>query len=193
MRKFNWLAVAILTVTFAGCASKPDKPEVPPCAFPDDGATPAPDWVCGAPYKDLKIFAVGSYEKTGAGFDFQKTMAAASARDFLARQARVQVQNMVKRYAETTGSGDAETIDRVNSSISKQITKEDLSGTRIYITRTNPATKTLYVLVGMDAALSQEFAKQQLRSSMNNEKALWQKFQAKKSFDEMAEEMSKLQ
>ncbi len=192
MRKSNLLVIGLISLGLAACASKPPKQEVAECSFPDDGATPAPVWVCGADYKDVKISAVGSYEKTKAGYDFQKTMAAASARDFLARQMKVTVENMVKRYAETTGAADAETVDRVNSSVSKQITKEEMSGSKIVITATNPKTKVLYVLVGLDAKLAQDLAKHAIQTSMNNEQALWQKFQAKKSFDELADEMSKI-
>ncbi len=190
MKKLNLLLIGLFTLGLAACATDPNKELA--CVFPDDGVTRAPDWVCGGPHKDLKISGVGSHEKTKAGFEFQKTMATAVARDVIASQARLQVQGMVKRYAETTGSGDTETVDRVNASISKQITKEELRGTRIYTTRVNPNTKTLFVLVGMDPKLAQEFVKQQLKTSMKNERALWQKIEAKKSFDELAEEMSKL-
>ena len=193
MKSYTLSLVAALSLALVGCGSAPPKQQVADCAFPDDGLTAAPAWVCGAPYKDLKIAAVGSYEKTGAGIDFQRTMAEASARDVLARQIRVTVQNMVKRYAETTGTGDAETVDRVNSSVSKQITNEELAGSKVYIQAVNAKTKTLFVLVGLDAQLAQDLAKHAVQTSMNKERALWQKLQAKKSFDEMAQEISKMQ
>lgn len=195
MKKLIWFIASLVLFSLGGCASGPSeqaKPQanVQACVFPDDGTTLAPDWVCGAPYKNLKIFAVGSYERTKAGYEFQRTMAAAVARDKLAREARVRVEGMVKRYAETTGAGDTETVDRVDAAISKQITKEDLRGTRVYTIRTNPNTKTLYVLVGMDDKLAQEFARHQLETSMRNDRAIWQKLQAKKSFDELAKEIA---
>ena len=191
MSKSKLLLITLLAVGLSACGKKA-KEEVAECYFQDDGVTPAPAWVCGAPYKDIKIFAVGSHPKTGAGPDFQKTMAAASARDQLARQMKVTVQNMVKRFASTTGAADSETVDQVNESVSKQITKEELSGSKVYITALNPNTKALFVFVGLDAQLAQELAKHAVQTSMNNEKALWQKFQAKKSFDELADEISKL-
>lgn len=184
------MVMGILTIT--ACANKKDQAfAIADCVFPDDGKTEAPLWVCGAPFPNVDVSAVGSYEKTGAGIDFQKTMAIASARDFLARQFSVTVQGMVKQYAETTGAGDAETVDKVNSSVSKQITNETLTGSKMYISRVNPETRTLYVLVGMDDKIMKETAKQALATSMNNDNALWQQFKAKMSFEELAAEIAK--
>ncbi len=47
----------------------------------------------------------------------------------------------------------------------------------------------MVVLVGLDADTVNQLAEEALKTSMNNEKALWQKFQSQKSFDEMREEM----
>lgn len=199
-RIFNLVTAGLVgSVLLIGCGGSPKKEDAPApmpvadCVFPDDGVTPAPEWVCGAPYKEYKVTAVGSYEKTGAGIDFQKTMAAASARDFLAAQMKVTVQGMVKRFTETTGAGDAETVDRVNSSVSKQITNEKLVGSRVLMTRVNPKTKTLFAIVGLDDEMIKAIAKNALQTSMNNDQAMWQQFRAKKNFDELAEEISKMQ
>ena len=48
------------------------------------------------------------------------------------------------------------------------------------------------VVVGLDSDTVNTLAKEALKASMNNERALWQKFQAEKSFEEMAQEMAKL-
>ena len=186
------MALAVALVSACGSNEKQPEPSaVADCVFPDDGKTPAPLWVCGAPFQDVKISAVGSYEKPGAGIDFQRTMATASARDFLASQMKVQVQGMIKRFTETTGAGDSETVDRLNTSVSKQITNETLTGSKVYITRANPTTGALYVLVGLDENLMREAAKHALNTSMKNDNALWQQFRAKQNFDELADEIAK--
>ena len=100
---------------------------------------------------------------------------------------------MIKRYAETTGSGDSETVDKVNVSVSKLITSETLVGSRIFRSLANPNTKVLYVLTGFDAAAMQNNVQDAVKTSMRNNQALWQKFQAQKAQDELAAEISKME
>jgi uncharacterized protein YeaO (DUF488 family) len=104
---------------------------------------------------------------------------------------QVQVRNMIKQYAETTGAADSETVDKVNTSVTKQITNENLVGTKILKTRTSPKG-TLYVLIGMDEKNVMASAQKALRTSMNNDEALWQQFKAQKGQDELAAEISKM-
>jgi hypothetical protein len=92
---------------------------------------------------------------------------------------------MVKQYAETTGAADSETVDKVNTSVTKQITDQTLMGTKIYKTRTSP-NGALYVLLGMDATAMAEATQNALRTSMGNDAALWQQFKAQKAQDELA-------
>ncbi|HED34798.1 MAG TPA: hypothetical protein ENJ08_11435 [Gammaproteobacteria bacterium] len=98
---------------------------------------------------------------------------------------------MVKQYVETTGAADSETVDKVLTSVSKQITNETLIGTKVFKTRTSP-TGTLYVLVGMNASSVEEASKTALKTSMNNERALWQQFKAQKGQDELAADIAKM-
>ncbi len=183
------LMVALVVAGLAGCASAP-KQEVADCTFPGTNDA-APGWICDEPVEGLTVSAVGSATKSAAGPGFMKQMAAADARVQLAQNMKVQVRNMIKQFVETTGAADAETVDRVNTSVSKLITDETLTGTRIYKSRTAP-DGTLFVLVGLDANAVQAVAEHAIKTSMNNERALWQKFQAKKAQDELAEEISKM-
>jgi hypothetical protein len=76
-------------------------------------------------------------------------------------------------------------VDKVNTSVSKQITNETLVGTKVLKTRVGTNGK-MYVLVGLDAASVSKLTEAAVKTSMNNDRALWQKFQAGKSQDEMA-------
>jgi len=116
-------------------------------------------------------------------------MAATDARVQLAQNMKVEVRNMIKQYVEATGAGDQETVDKVNTSVTKQITSQTLVGTRIYKSRTSP-NGTLYVLLGMDPNAVKVAAENALKTSMNNERALWQQFKAKKGQDELAAEIA---
>jgi hypothetical protein len=50
----------------------------------------------------------------------------------------------------------------------------------------------MYVLVGLDPKVAKEAAEKVLKTSMNNERALWQQFKASKSQDELAAEIAKM-
>jgi len=177
----------LLAILLIGCSGK----GVQECVFPDSQDDEAPGWVCDFPVEGIEVSAVGSAEHSGAGHDFMKQMAATSARVQLAQRMRVQVQNMIKQFAETTGAADSETVDKVNTSVTKQITDESLVGTKIVRTRKSPAG-ALYVLVGFDTNGLEAMTKAAIKTSMNNEKALWQKFQAQKGQDELAADIAKM-
>jgi len=192
MNKVAYLIAGVaVTTLLTGCGGD-KKEEVADCVFPDAPGSAAPGWVCDEPVKSLEVSAVGSAAKSGAGHDFMKTMASTAARVQLAQNMKVQVRNMVKQYIETTGSADSETVDKVMTSVTKQITNETLVGTKIYKTRTSP-NGNLYVLVGMDAASVQQATQKAVKTSMKNERALWQQFKAQKTQDELAAEISKME
>ena len=184
------LMAAALVVT--GCGSKKPKEEADmfaKCTFPDAPTVEAPEWVCGIPVPDYPLSAVGSAQPSAAGFDFMKEQAAASARVQLAQQMEVHVTNMVKQYVETTGQGDAETVDQVRASVSKVITDQSVVGSRIVGTRNSP-NGYMYVIVAVDESAQLMNTQSALRTSMNNDNALWQQFRAEQGFDELAQEIA---
>jgi hypothetical protein len=180
--------VAIVSATvlmLASCSSEEVKEAAADCVFPDAPSAAAPGWICDEPVEGIGVSAVGVAEKSAAGHSFMKSMAATDARVQLAQQMKVHVQNMVKQYAETTGAADTETVDKVNTSVTKQITDESLIGTKIYKTRTSP-NGTLYVLLGMDPNATVTATENALKTSMQNDRALWQQFKAQQGQDELA-------
>lgn len=184
------LFAAAAAVALIGCASTPTPAPVASCVFADGSGQAAPEWVCGAPVDGIDLTAVGYADRSGAGPNFMRQMAATAARVELAQTMRVEVENMVKQYAETTGVADSETVDLVNTSVTRQVTNETLVGSKIIRQMPTPSGG-MVVLVGLDADTVNQLAEQALKTSMNNERALWQKFQAEKSFDELASEIAK--
>jgi len=178
-------AAIVVSLVLSACGSDEVKEDKPNCVFPDAPTTPAPGWICDEPVEGVAVSAVGVAEKSAAGHSFMKNMAQTDARVQLAQSMKVHVQNMVKQYAETTGAADTETVDKVNTSVTKQITDETLVGTKIYKTRTSP-NGALYVLLGMDASVVAAATENALKTSMNNDRALWQQFKAQKGQDELA-------
>ena len=179
------ISVAVMALVLTSCGSDEVKQAEPDCVFPDAPSAAAPGWICDEPVEGIAVSAVGVAEKSAAGHSFMKNMAATDARVQLAQSMKVHVQNMVKQYAETTGAADTETVDKVNTSVTKQITDESLVGTKIYKTRTSP-NGNLYVLLGMDESVAASATQNALRTSMNNDRALWQQFKAQKGQDELA-------
>ena len=176
-------SVSVLTLSACGGGVKE---EMHACVFPDTPSAPAPAWICDEPVEGIVVSAVGTAAKSNAGHSFMKNMAATDARVQLAQSLKVHVQNMVKQYAETTGAADSETVDRVNTSVTKQITDETLVGTRVVKTMVSP-NGMLYALVGIDSAAAAQATADAVRTSMKNENALWQQFKAKVAQDELAE------
>ena len=186
----NVLLCSVLTLGLAACETNPPaKPKVADCVFPGTQDA-APGWICDEPVEGVEVSAVGVAEPSQAGEGFMKQMAQTDARVQLAQRVKVHIANMIKQYAETTGAGKDETVDKVNTSVTKQITDQDLVGTRIYKSRVGTNGK-MYVLVGIDAASASKITEAAVKTSMNNDRALWQKFQAGKAQDEMAADIAK--
>jgi hypothetical protein len=168
----------------AGCNNnQPQKPNIEQCQM--DGAT-APSWVCdGGAMMEGGLFGVGSSEKNPLGISFQRTEAAAAARDALARQIKVKVANMFKQFQASTGIGDAQTAEKATQNVSKQVAKATLEGSKIMKTWVSP-NRTLFVLVGMpDPKAVAEQVKQVAKTTYKNDQALWQEFKAKKADQEL--------
>jgi hypothetical protein len=185
----NVVLVSVIALGLAACETNPSKPKVADCTY-FGTQDPAPLWICGAPVEGMDVSAVGSAEQTAAGESFMKQMAATDARVQLAQTMKVEVANMIKQYAETTGAGKDETVDKVNTSVTKQITSQTLVGTKIFRTQSGTNGR-YYVLVGLDTASVQKITEAAVKTSMNNDKALWQKFQAGKAQDELAADIAK--
>jgi len=194
MNKLTLLVAGLAVTAFiSGCSSPPKKEVVADCVFPDATSKAAPGWICDEPVPNIGIdvYAVGSADKSAAGHDFMKQMAATSARVQLAQRMKVKVNNMIKQFAETTGAADSETVDKTMTSVTKQITSETLAGTKIYKTRYSP-NGNLYVLLGIDPTNVSKISEAALKTSMKNDQALWQQFKAKQGQDELAADIVKM-
>lgn len=194
--KLKFTSVLVAGMVLAACSSKETVENtatpvvVPDCVYADGSKEAAPAWVCGAPVTGVSLSAVGYSEKSEAGPNYMKQMAATAARVELAQILSLDIQNMVKQYVETTGAGDAETVDRVNSVVSKQVTEQTLVGSRVIRQLPTP-TGGLVVLVGLNPGDVEGVTESILRTSMKSEAALYQKMESEKSFKELAEEIAK--
>lgn len=172
------LAISVLALMLAGCAKQEAKQQLADPCF-----VGAPSWVLN-PQVEGALAAVGSAQKSKAGMQFTRDAAMANARSEITRMIEVKVNTMMKDFTQTTGVGDAETVDKVTSSVSKQIASQTLQGTQQKDIWMSPCSE-LYVLVVLNPTKVAELTKQQVSTSLKNDQALWQQFQAKKAQDEL--------
>ena len=192
----NVLLMSAIAFGLSACGSNPPKEEpkakVADCTYPSSPNDAAPDWVCTGTLEGVEVSAQGSEKIVGGEIDFAQTMAIASARTKLAAQLKTHVTASVKKYMETTGAGNSATVDKVNTSVTKQITDATLVGSRMFKSKTSP-DGTIYVLVGMDEKAVQKATETAVKTSMGNDQALWQQFKASKAQDELAADIAKQQ
>lgn len=151
----------------------------------------APEWVIsgGGGYEG-GLASVGSSEIGAAGLSFARNNARAQGRDELARQMQIKVQNMVKNFVQEIGAGDGQTVDRVSSQVSRQVAQQTLSGSAEREMWVSP-TRVIHVLMVIDPSIVKEHVRDSVRTSLNNEEALWQQFQAKQGFDALDKQLEK--
>ena len=147
----------------------------------------APKWVCGNVNPDKnEILDSGSAKMSKGGFEFTKRNALASARSNMAQQISTLVKDKVAKYMGSTGIGDQETIDTTSEQVSKQVAKVMLNGSRQINLWQNETD--VFVLVSMDKSGIAKEAAKQVSTSLKNDNALWQKFQAKQSMESLEKE-----
>jgi len=180
------LVLGLLGLT--GCTNQQPQPTTSQgCNLYGEGT---PSWVC-KPEVEGAYTAIGDAAKTAAGISFQTSIAAARARNELARQIEVDVKNMVKDFTATTGVGNEQTVDAVSKIVSKQVAAQVLKGSKI-LNRWRSSDGTIVVLVGMPKDVVQKIAKEATITSFKKDKALYQKFLADKADKELDEAVKNL-
>jgi hypothetical protein len=182
-------AIFATSLFFTGCSSK-DTIQAD-MSYVDEEFQGAPKWVM-IPEISGFVAEVGSAPKNAADDkNFQRSEAMANARDNIARQISINVDNMFKTFKSATGSGPDATFDRSSETVSKQIASQTLNNTvvkDIWISKKG----NLYVLMAVDTNTVIATTEAAIKTSFKNDKALYQKFLAAKAQDELAQEIEKL-
>jgi hypothetical protein len=185
MKKMFKMFASILAVSFimVGCG------DPKPTSYVDPEFEGAPKWVM-VPYVEGMIAEVGSAKpNAGNDFGFQREEAMANARDNLAKQLSLKVKNMFKSYKSATTAGGG-TFDKTTESVSKQIAKQTLNGSR-QKDMWRSKSGTLYVLVVLDTKSVSKLMGDAAKSAYQNDQAAYQKFMAAKAQGELDKELSK--
>ncbi|HKM15914.1 MAG TPA: LPP20 family lipoprotein [Marinospirillum sp.] len=188
--KKNIFSLSAIAVTFAvmtgcvgGAGTTQDSSFVEHCEYKT--GTQAPEWYCN-PTIEGGMAAVGEAKPNVArDNNMQRTMALANGRDELARQTQVKVQNLLTNWSRATGAGDSQTYEANFENISRQISKQTLEGSR-QLKRWIAPDGSLVLLIGVTDSAA---IKDSVKTSLRNEEALWQQFQAKQSLDELDKQL----
>lgn len=146
----------------------------------------APKWTC-IPNLDGSYAAVGIAQKSAAGMGFMQREALANGRSNLAQQIKTQIKDKVETFTRTTGNGEKETVDKVTTAVSKQVAKVDLQGSKMSDSWKAPSG-ALYLLVTVSQSAINTDVKNSVKSSFQNDDALWQQFQSKNALEELDKE-----
>lgn len=180
------LTVAVIATIFTGCSTKSEFASVAPSqyALEFEGA---PLWVTD----NANINQVVGSAKIGpAGVQFAETEATGIARDSMARQIETKVSNMLKNFTQQTGVGSSAVVDKVTADVSKQLSQQDLVGSKV-VKKWISKTGTMWVLLEVNKDSIQAKLDNSVKSSFKNDDALWQQFQAKKAQDELDASLTK--
>ena len=180
LKHISWIIA--LSIFLIGCQTVQENI----CTFPDAPDTPAPDWIC-----DQSSIPGTYFTAVGIGESENKTLknelCLGSARLAMAERLQVTVKSMFQKYVEITGTGEQETLDKMSKSVTEQFKKLMLLGSSLKRMASSP-NGILYCLVAMELSKREEMSKAAnaaAKTSMGNQRALWQKFQAKMSIDDI--------
>ena len=180
---FKFLVLGSALALLVGCAGSGSTASNLPSEF--DGA---PSWVVmGGSAIEGAVAATGSAPRNaGNDLSFQRQEAMADARDNLSRQLAVKVQNMFKSFKASTGTAEDGSYDRASESVSRQISNNTISGSKLRDAWFSKSG-TMYVLVVIDTETIAKEMENQLKnnSSLGNKKAIYQKFLADKAQGEL--------
>jgi len=179
---------SLVALSITGCndAKPQPKNQEPDFRCHQDGVL-APEWTCN-PTIENGYAGLGIAPKSAAGMNHMRREALANARSDLAQQIQTQVKDKVEAFTRTTGVSSNETVDKVVTSVTKQVAKVDLSGSKQVKFWQNPKTGAIYVLVAVPSKEINEKVKEAVKSSFKNDNALWQQFQAKQALDSLDKE-----
>lgn len=178
-RLLSILAIGLM-VSFSGCSIKSTK------AVEVGGLESLPQWYHSPRSLGDKFAAAGEAKPNKANdFSLQRTEAAAVARAELARMMEVEVKDMFKKATQQLGLGKEQTIDHAMQSVTKQVSHAVLKGSYQKRIFQDKETKVLYVLYVIDEKDVNKTIKDSIETSLGNEKAMWQKFQATQMWQEL--------
>jgi len=171
------IALTASLILLGGCAKQPESRNT---------LNNLPQWYQEPTVLGDKYAASGSAKPNNAGdIELQRIEASAVARAELARQMELRVKDIYKRASQELGIGKEQKIDHAVQYATKQIADVTLKNSQQKKLFMDSDTGVLYTLIALDATIVDQQLKSTMKSSFNNEDALWNKFQATQVWKEL--------
>ncbi|MCK4795919.1 MAG: LPP20 family lipoprotein [Spirochaetes bacterium] len=177
--------VVFMSIAIIGCEGGADVEEKKASS---DSGSDYPDWFLNQPSAEDAIYAVGVAKKQNP--QLAKDTAAARARNEIARVIKVKVSTMTKDFLEEAGVDDVTQSTEFTQVVSKQISDNTISGSKIDTIHVDKTTDpdTFYVLI----KLSLSDMGGAIDEIVKANSAAYAKLQASRSFDDLAKELKEL-
>lgn len=182
MKKFYILLAMVAMMVVTGCSNADKKEDKAEKKVVSEELRKFPSWVIDPTYEDA-IAAVGTAKIGNAGISFARQEAMADARAQLAQTIEVKVNTMFKSYVNAVGVAGEDGIEKVATSVSKQVASQTLKGS--IQKEMDVIDGELYILVIIPNESLREETKKTVNTTLGNDKALWQEFKAEKAQDEL--------
>ena len=171
--------LALVTVSITGCSDKeamPKETKYTPTFECKVENVLAPRWTC-IPDVTGYYAGVGIANKSAAGMAHMRKVAVMNGRSDLTQQIKTKVKDKMEGFTETTGMGDAETVDHVTTSVTSQLAGETLSQSKAVDMWTAPSG-ALYMLVTIPEDAVNSVVKNSVKTSLDNDNARWQQYRS---------------
>lgn len=181
MKKIYILLAMLALIFVTGCSNKEEKQEVEKKVVSEE-LSDYPDWYINPTFED-GLAAVGSAKIGAGGLSFARQEAMADARAQLAQSIEVKVNTMFKSYVNTVGLGGEDGLEKVATSVSKQVASQTLKGSRQE--QLDRVGDELLILVVIPNESLRDETKKAVNTTLGNDQALWQEFKAEKAQQEL--------
>ncbi len=182
LKKLLLIAVMVMLLATIGCASKQVKEEKKQEDKAQEALSDVPQFFLMPPVAEDAFYGVGVAKLSS--IDMSRTMAIARARDDIARQTSLQVQNAITDYAQEAGVGSSQTIKFIET-VSRQIADTKLQGAKpkeMYAAKDG----TIYALVEYKLT---NFSSDAAEVFKRNEEAGFSEFKAAQALEKLNYEL----
>ncbi|MEJ6474609.1 hypothetical protein [Pseudoalteromonas piscicida] len=183
------LSVAVIGILSACSSSKDDAASSPRVNIPE--------WVLNPTIEDG--IAAADCVRYSGNISIDQKMAVANARLALAQQIETRIEGLDKTFANRTDANQDTTVGATFSSVSKQLTKQTLNGSRIVKADVIDISGKDYfcALTTLSPELTKDLFKDLIKESKRavdpqDEKFLYQEFKAYKAEKDLEKEIARL-
>ena len=179
----TFIILGNLIFTSCGSTARSGSTESP--AKQDYSTSGYPDFFLSPPVSNDLFYGVGTAKKQNPSL--AKKTATARARDEIAQTVEVKVNNMLKDFMQESGVGESAQALEFTESVSKQVSSQVLSGSKIINTEV-AKDGTFYVLVEYSLSAAVDASIDEARK----QEALYNEFKARQGFEALENELKSM-